>query len=299
VPVHNANKPPESPNNISLPSWSWAGWQGVLNFDGWYTANDFVAGCSGWMARTRCQITSTTTWYACTTPDENDRRKIDCLWMEWRQRYMDPGTKLPNGWTKRLVKEEEWSGYRYPPEPFGKYEYQFKGSENPTFWYPMPLDDPTGVPRRDANAAYLRGNVQTAYAYTLGVVSTAKNRSHMSEAEYAYISLSNAGGKWIGMLRIHSADYFEKKGVDLGKEKFKLQLIAISEGFVPNGLKFGYDYVDEYEMEERPKEGERYEFVNVLWVSWDGGVARRQALGRVAKVYWDELGADVLDVVLG
>jgi hypothetical protein len=101
------------------------------------------------------------------------------------------------------------------------------------------------------------------------------------------------------MLRLHSADYFEKKRVDLVKESVKVQLIAISEGSVLNGLEWGYEYVDEYDMEERPSEGSRYEFVNVLWISWDGAVARREALGRVAKVYWERLGMKMLDVVLG
>jgi hypothetical protein len=299
VPVHNANKPPEDSKNTILPSWSWVGWQGTLNFDGWYTANDFVAGCSGWIATSRCQTISTTTWYVCTSPHGTERRKINCLWTEWRQRYKDPDIKLPKGWTKRLKKVDEGFTCEDSPPAYGKYVYQFKKSENPTFWYPLPLSDPTGVPKTDASSAYLCGEVQTAHAYTFGDVSTVKYcRIGELEAEYAYISLSNADGKWIGMMRLHSADYFEKKGIDLGKGRFELQLIAISEGSVPNGLQWGYHYVDEYEMEERPREGSRYEFVNVLWVSYEGGVARREALGRVAKVYWEELGAKMLDVVL-
>jgi hypothetical protein len=66
-----------------------------------------------------------------------------------------------------------------------------------------------------------------------------------------------------------------------------------------SGLERGYSYADEYEMEEKPNEGERYEFVNVLWISSDGGVARREALGRVAKIYWERLGARIVDIVLG
>ena len=299
VPVYNANKNLATTDNICLPSWSWVGWQGVLNFDGWYTANDFVASCSGWIATTRCQIVSTTTWYTCTTRHGTDRQKIDCLWTEWRERYKDPEIELPEGWTKRLRKEDELFTCEDPPNGYGKYVYQFEGSENPTFWYPLPLRDPKGVPGTNGNAAYLCSKVQTAFAHIFGGVLTTANTSDWSEETNARISLSNADGKWIGILRLHSTDYFEKKGIDPMKESIKVQLIAISEGFVPNGLEWFGSYVDEYKMEGRPNEGPTYDFVNVLWISWDGVVARREALGRVAKVYWEGLGVSMLDVVLG
>ncbi len=158
-----------------------------------------------------------------------------------------------------------------------------------------------GIPEKMRDATYLCGEVQTANAYTLGNVSIAKRKIHWSEEEEAFpcIYLKNTDGEWIGMLRLHSADYFEQKGYDLSKVSYELQLIAISEGSVPNGLDWGHSYIDEYDMEERPSEGPSYEFVNVLWVSWDGTVARREALGRVAKVHWESLGAKTLEVVLG
>jgi hypothetical protein len=298
VPV-DTNKTFTTTDNICLPSWSWVGWQGILNFDGWYTANDFVASCSGWIASARCQIVSTTTWYACTTHHGTDRRKINCLWTEWRERYKDPDTELPEGWTKRLKKEGESFTCENPPDGYGKYVYQFEGSENPTFWYPLPLGNATEVLETDRNAAYLCSEVQTAFAYTLGGVSTTRNRMGRSEQRHAYISLCSSDQKWIGILTLHTTDYFEKKGVDLMKESFEVQLIAISEGFVMNGLEWVDSYVEEYEMEERPSEGPKYEFVNVLWISWDGAVARREGLGRVAKVYWERLGVRVLEVILG
>jgi hypothetical protein len=61
----------------------------------------------------------------------------------------------------------------------------------------------------------------------------------------------------------------------------------------------GHHYLDEYNMQERHSEGERYDFVNVLWISRCDNVARREALGRVAKVHWEKLGPKTIDVVLG
>jgi hypothetical protein len=299
VPFYNENKPRNEKEDIYLPSWSWAGWQGVLDFDGWYTANDFVASCSGWIAVTRCEVISTTTWYACNTPHDTERRKISCLWTEWRERYKDVKEALPHGWTKRLKKKGERFTCEDTPEGYGDYVYQFNGSVNPTFWYPLPLGDPTGLPRSDADASYLCGEVQVAVARTFGEVWTRENEMEQSPTGLPCISLCNAEGKWIGVLRLHSADYFETRGITLGGEGLEVQLIAISEGSVPNGLIWGHSYVDEYKMEERPSRGPKYEFVNVLWVSWDGPVARREALGRVSKEFWEALGAKTIHVVLG
>ncbi|KAH8880921.1 HET-domain-containing protein [Thozetella sp. PMI_491] len=294
----NTNKPLADLTNTCLPSWSWAGWQGDLDFDGWCAANDFVAACSGWIAPASWEIVSTTTWYACNTPNGEYTRKINCLWAEWRERYKDHTEELPEGWTKRLKKEGQRLTCETPPDGYGKYLYRFEGSRS-DFWYPLPLSDPTGVPRADANVAYLCGQVQTAHAYTLGSVLPKQTREYERKGEYSCISLRNNDGKWIGILRLHSADYLEKEGVALGEEGHKVQLIAISGGFVPNGLGWHPSYIDEYEMDERPSEGPRYEFINVLWVSWDGAVARREALGRVVKQYWEELGATTIDIVLG
>jgi len=111
--------------------------------------------------------------------------------------------------------------------------------------------------------------------------------------------LSNAAGEWIGVFRLHNTDYFEKKGLDPVKKSLEVQLIVIAEGSVPNGLELVDSFVDECYMEERPKDGPKYEFVSVLWISWDGAVAKREALGRVANVFQEEHGPKMLDVVLG
>jgi hypothetical protein len=37
----------DSEHDSCLPSWSWVGWQGSLDFHGWNTANDFIANAAG------------------------------------------------------------------------------------------------------------------------------------------------------------------------------------------------------------------------------------------------------------
>jgi hypothetical protein len=43
-------------------------------------------------------------------------------------------------------------------------------------------------------------------------------------------------------------------------------------------------------LDERPKAVEKpaiYNFYNVLWIEWNGGVVFRKALGRVEKSAWE------------
>ncbi|KAL1868116.1 hypothetical protein Daus18300_006098 [Diaporthe australafricana] len=182
-----------------LPSWSWIGWQGQLDFQGWATANDFVAACSGWIASSRLQTCPVTTWY--TSSDAFGaaaRRKIDVEWATWRERYKSPANELPQGWTR-------WK-------------------------------------RRDAE-----------------------------------------------ILTINPEE-----------SRIELQLIAISRGSIPNGLgkNYGYD-LEEYNIEQRPDDGELYEYYNVMWVTWKEGIAFREALGRVHKRMWRSLNPSNIDIVLG
>ena len=77
----------------------------------------------------------------------------------------------------------------------------------------------------------------------------------------------------------------------------KVELVAISRGSIPNEE---YQHApNEMRYEERVKVGELYEFYNVLWVEWVGGVAYRKAHGRVDKGAWDRLDVEKIQLVLG
>ncbi|PVI00163.1 heterokaryon incompatibility protein [Periconia macrospinosa] len=295
VAVTSSTKPVDQTTDICLPSWSWVGWQGSLDCSGWESANNFVASCSGWIGQTRCEIRAGTDWHASKDPNGVNRRHVDASWLHWCAKYKNPGMKLPDGWTKRLNVKKDDPANSDPPEGYGKYIYEFKKSKNPTFWYPLPLGNPNGTPKVDADLPYLFGGVDTVHVYTLGGVSIVERY----DSQHPCISLGNESGEWIGMLRLHSLDYFERKGIDPARERVPVQLISISTGFIPNDVEYSYEYVDEYRLKERPVEGTNYEFANVLWISWDGSVARREALGRVELKRWVALEPEHLEIVLG
>jgi hypothetical protein len=76
-------------------------------------------------------------------------------------------------------------------------------------------------------------------------------------------------------------------------------VVEISRGYAYEGkVALG---MDEWFHSDRPKlpEGEKYEFVNVLWIEWEKGIAYRKALGRVMKSAWEAQKLDWIDLVLG
>ena len=55
----------------------------------------------------------------------------------------------------------------------------------------------------------------------------------------------------------------------------------------------------EWGVVERPRGGEKYEFINVLWVDWKDGVAFRKGVGRVCREMWERQELETIDLVLG
>lgn len=280
-----------------IPTWSWAGWQGSIDFAGWATGNDFVAACSGWIASTSQQTFPITKWYASADiSGRTGKRKINVDWAVWRERYRDPGQKLPTGWTRSKRRRDAILTIETPPDGFGDFLYQHE-SCSAQFWYPLPLSDPTysyqPASMSASEATYLFSSVQAAHLS----VSGAAWMHDMLEAPY--VSLYTSQKDWAGVLCLHSRDYFETRGLNPEMSPVDVQLIAISRGSIPNDLLYCTSDIPEYAREERPKHGDKYEFYNVMWISWREGVAYREGLGRVDKNRWESLQVSTIDVILG
>ena len=71
------------------------------------------------------------------------------------------------------------------------------------------------------------------------------------------------------------------------------ELIALSRGRVANrvlnGSPTAKSALEEWELTERARDTEFYEFYNVMWIEWEDGVAYRKAVGRVIKDAWDNM----------
>ncbi|KAL0264108.1 hypothetical protein SLS55_000052 [Diplodia seriata] len=285
-----------------LPTWSWAGWHGPVDFADWATGNDWIASCRGRVALTECQIFPITEWYTGDDPAGVGKRRIDVEWCAWRERYKDQDRELPSGWTKELRDPELPLTSEHHPDGYGEYLYNHE-SCNASFWFPIPLSDPDAQPRMKPNTRYIFGSVQTVTLYTLGAVSAPPDPEMYdlmsARSKCPRISLCNAQNEWAGVLRLHGRDYLEEKGLHPAGAKHAVQLVALSRGSIPNALDYGSYYLEEYYEEGRPKQGETYEYYNVMWITWEAGVARREAVGRVHRGMWESLEPSVIDVVIG
>ncbi|KAF2197965.1 HET-domain-containing protein [Delitschia confertaspora ATCC 74209] len=107
---------------------------------------------------------------------------------------------------------------------------------------------------------------------------------------------------WVGLLHIQDEDTAMAlpSKLDPPTSWRGVELISISLGNFGNyWTNFGRAFPEEFNHPERPKEGELYEYHNVLWIEWDSGVAYRKGLGRVVKAVWESEEREWIDVTLG
>jgi hypothetical protein len=85
-----------------------------------------------------------------------------------------------------------------------------------------------------------------------------------------YCSLFDNQGTWAGSLRPHYDSQIE---VTSGTRLQECELVSISQGVVNNSPKTHPAWIDEWDLLDRPKLTEKYEFHNVLWIIWENGIA--------------------------
>ncbi|KAF2099228.1 HET-domain-containing protein [Rhizodiscina lignyota] len=289
----------------SLPSWSWAGWQGGLDGWSWATGCDFIATCSGLIAVTKRETIPITTWYTAATPDASKagRRPINAEWSHWRDKYKTNRGELPPGWRahRRILKRSLTN--EHAPRGHGDFLYTHPYAQHQArFWYPVPICDPDPQPKINPDTPYLFSRIQSAWLYTSGEVLPCRRRITFvpdPPDPAPSISLRDHLGVWAGVLRLHCRQDIEDLLKQSNSVPTRTQLVAISRGSIPNNAEYPDDYLEEYEFDERPKDSDVYEYYDVIWIVWEDGVAYRKALGRVTKKMWEAQDVETIDLVLG
>lgn len=88
-----------------------------------------------------------------------------------------------------------------------------------------------------------------------------------------------------------------KQDLDEGKWHTR-EFIEVSEGSALNSANEAV-FLEEWEFEERPRDSEFYEFVNVLCISRHEGICYREGIGRVLKSVWRQQELECVEVTLG
>jgi hypothetical protein len=264
-----------------LPSWSWAGWEGVINSESLRSAANYQFENPAELNPLRessWKTYSTVQWLYSENLD-SERHAITVPSQFARPSFAKIGDKLPPGWT---TSAETGDGVVHH-------------SCDPTtpFRFPIPI---VGVeaPRQPViNARYLHCTTKRAFL-TLG------NEVKSKASNCPAVQLTTLSGRWAGVFRLNCLPYecqafLDERRCNAGGQ---CELIEMSAGSVENQSPDAQSF-DEWEEPGCGRTKGLYEFVNVLWIERDEEVAYRKALGRVRKDVWETEAKESVDITIG
>jgi len=272
-----------------LPSWSWAGWHGRVNFDH-TSASDFIRNDPKNAKSTReRRIVRTVSWSfheTATSPGTPVHVSI----LDSRDLWLEGRIQPPTGWSKHYISESPEAFYE-PPEPRvspSKFFYRHEALPGYEFWYPIPLlQSSEGI--SGVIAPYI--SCRTRRIWLFPSEELPKNNGYRP-----VLSLRDKKGTWAGTLQPHdSLDAF--KGA-LEDSKSPLELVEVAKGFCRDATS-PWPGIEEIRHPERPRLSQWYEYYWVMWVGWTGTIAYRKGLGRVRKDIWEEQSGGYFNIMLG
>lgn len=267
-------------SHLSLPSWSWIGWQGLIT-----SGYGEAVRINDWQSSIEETI-PITEWYTSSSPSGSPLRRIRSTWFENRDAFKDFTKPLPTGWTRHKVLTDDSShgGPRLYPD--GCNGHVFKHCSMPdedcdSWYFPFPVTD-----IQESTPPFTPD--QTSYIFC----ETRRARLWLHKAGDANIlNICNKAGESIGLLHLHNQEQLEHfpKTVANDTPKMQIELVAIYRS---------RKYEKTYDREQERYIGPRkvWESYEVLWVEWVDGVAYRLASGHVRKADWEE--SDLEDVSL-
>lgn len=296
-----------------FPSWTWAGWVGVLKNGQWRSAAYIKdADEESWIDRKECQTIPILEWWYRSSSDSLEllipgQNSVHA----YKQNFMGKKTGLPRGWKyedesfgpvsekdTRLAESNSSSGWALATP----YYYSYDAAPGVKFWHPVPvLLEPLSTTMVPANARILcaktrRGRLWVISAKNhpdgikglpfVGVGATCVRLfSHTIKVDTV---LTNEKGDLVGDLRIDDREdihLVNELKCEADQAGLPCELVAISKG---------NDFIEPMEPLK-----ETYTFDNVLWIKWEDGIAYRRGVGRVTKETWESMELEDVDLVLG
>lgn len=260
----------------------------------WKCGNDYIksTGVTSWpnskydkflRARTSWTVKSTIQWHVADRLNLPTRPVIDDYKTYQRSQYLPAG----------------WSRYSLPFEDPSEAEFVYQSDRNTRFLFPIPI--PTSS---DTAASQPRSNdgpllySHTTRAYLLVQIPA---------SNCIVATLRDDQKKWAGVIRLH----VESESEELTGAVVELpdpqgdwpqwerhEFIAISEGTARNDCNEA-GFLEEWDLDERPRDKRLYEFFNVLRVTRKDGICYRTGVGRVLKSAWFLQNPETVEVTLG
>ena len=261
-----------------FPSWSWAGWKGSVQSQIYLFGQGHLRSTlyMDYMPRL-IDIFPCVTWYKIDM-DTLEKARIPNDYAKYQFEGLEGTMMLPPGWSS------------YQDETDGAFYYKYdKAPSSNSFWYPIPTVrgiQPTSRRRWGPVLSFqtLRGHLDIGEALPQG---------EQIDETYPLYSLYTEAGEWGGVIYVH---YLPEVAT---AHKTSLELVVISAGFASENNEDQVDWIPEWNFAKRPRSRDYYLFYHVLWIEWDGGIAYRRGLGRVAQSVWADLPKDDVEVLLG
>ncbi|KAI1458240.1 HET-domain-containing protein [Annulohypoxylon moriforme] len=291
--------PKRSSGNISLPSWSWAGWKGSV----WCwteLAVDFAKKCSARGTGIALERVIPLVQWSWMMEQDGARTSIQDSWHEYKDKFWNKlGEPCPVGWTRHPIVDPTsvpaWQLANQPePRAVPLCFYTHDSEPESEFWYPLPTNKGGHHTTPHIFAPFIACKTRRSWLFAAEGFENpvAKHRS--------MVTLRDQGGNWAGALLLHGPLSEEE---DQGNyDRIKIELVEIASGHVRNDaldIERIKHPLEEWSLDERPKSGLHYEYYYVLWIKWRDGIAYRKGIGRVEKHVWELQDREWINLVLG
>lgn len=90
-------------------------------------------------------------------------------------------------------------------------------------------------------------------------------------------------------------DTNKEESIPFGK---RCELVSLSQGSVSNDDEIAHYRLEEWDLDGRPKQSERYELYNVMWIRREDTYVVRGGIGRIERSVWDSQDLEEIDMEL-
>ncbi|KAH8586198.1 heterokaryon incompatibility protein-domain-containing protein [Bisporella sp. PMI_857] len=287
---------------IKLPSWSWAGWKGDIETSSWAAAMDFlIASCRRFDDHPSLErVTPLFEWkYHEILTDTG--KPIPNIWYESRQKfgYGKDSEPCPHGWTRHKFSESRFKHLDGEMKYLGstpQHIYKHQSGPHSEFRYPLILPTETEAPILRQPVPYISCTTRRAYLYGDTVFQDRPGNDN--------ILLRNQVGTWMGILTLHNLAHLDRNmTMSSISSRTLFELVEVARGRTrlddPGDPQNFLCPEFSLKSQEMPTDGKFYEYYYVLWIEWDGDIAYRKGIGRVAKSRWEFEEGERINLMLG
>jgi hypothetical protein len=302
--------PSRSGKHCCLPSWSWAGWKDANPITYWKQVSFCEINGAGAGFSWQDKVYSSIQWKGRRTADDKVEISIHNSWDYMRDRFIDNKTEpTPTGWTRHLLSSE--ASEKLCRDHYAK----LRVSSSRCSWE---IDSAICHPRcyytheSHPNGQFLfplsasRALEKQKHLY-LPFISCVTSRVHLEVGNSTYDhegsftnKLHDKTGILVGALDIRWV--FRNGHLEAHPSPGSVvELVEVAQGvkmLEPFTARYEQPF-PELQAHNWPTKGDAYEYVWVLGIHWENGIAYRDSIGRVMKDKWDKLEKDEINLILG